>query len=91
MPRIALSDYVRKLKKPKINSISMIIDGYMEAAKLTSEDVGRRIGITGSAFRNLLGRPMGQWRLEEIEVVCGAVNCPIEEIYAELLKRSREQ
>lgn len=81
MPRTKLQAHVSDMKRPRINTIEMIVHGYMKARNLNAEDVGNRLGITGSGFRKMVNRPAGSWSVTDIQRVCDAVGIPQTVIY----------
>ena len=86
MPKTSLQKHFEEMRKPqpKVNIVTMILRGYLNAAGLTSSDVGPKLGISASGFRAMMGRKQEAWTIGDIEKVCRVLDIPSCTIYKAL-------
>lgn len=77
MPKISWK--VPEKPKPKPNALKELFKSYMKQQKLTAEKMAPRMNTNVSCFRKEITRPVGMWRLKEIEEYCRALKIPLEE------------
>lgn len=80
MPRTKLQNRVQELSRPQVpppNYVSELFNRYRKAQKISSDDLGAALGVSGSAVRHALSRPVSAWTVEDMSKYCIALKCPL--------------
>ncbi len=72
---------------PPCNPVSETVWRYARFYHLTTDDIGKALGCSGSNVRYMLKRPLDCWRMDEIKRYCEVVNCPMSFMMEEIAKQ----
>ena len=76
MPKV---NYLTPAAKPKpYNALAATLRGYKLAAGLTSEQIGRQLGVTPEYVRRQLGKPADAWNIGQLKEYCAVIGCPVQ-------------
>ena len=65
-----------KADAPQMHYMADYFERYKKHRHMTSDDLGKKIGISGAAVRKKLSRDDSEWRIREIEEFCIILDCP---------------
>ena len=82
MPKTKLQSHMKERKKPLVpppNYVAELFWRYAKAQQMNSSCIGQALGVSGSAVRHALSRPVVAWTIGEIYRYCNALNVPTED------------
>ncbi len=85
MPKVTWLGTGKKKPKP-YNALAATLRGYKLASGLTSEQIGKKLGVTAENVRHQIGKPANQWNIGALKKYCDVIGCPYEEALAAAAK-----
>lgn len=77
MPKVK---YLTPAAKPKpYNALAAVLRGYKLASGLTSEQIGKKLGVTPEYVRAQIGKPADRWNIGQLKEYCAVIGCPVSE------------
>ena len=67
----------RWIALPSTNYLAILFHKYMKVYDMTSEDVGKKLGVTAVNVRAQINKPPKNWRISDLERYCKVLNIPI--------------
>ena len=65
--------------RPKVNYLSALLKTYKKERRMTSEQLGKLLGVTGAQVRAQINKPADKWQIGRLKLYCDALGIPYEE------------
>lgn len=65
--------------RPKVNCLSALLKTYKKERRMTSEQLGKLLGVTGAQVRAQINKPADKWQIGRLKLYCDALDIPYDE------------